>query len=616
MSIARPAHILSTRFRWPHAISASLLIYALTTAPGLIRDGRNPDDWRQVHGAPEGGLPLNWTTEEGRWAMEVLYVHVLQERFLPVLQTGLAAGAFLLLSWVLARQSSDRDTRPFATFLIFTLGVHHIYMINALTFSSHVFAFPLALLLSVAGFKCFERGILQGFGARVIWLLIGAQCIALCAALYQPFVPFGAVILFVSMIRTDRYKTTDVGTFILLSAIGSCLGLLVYFAQAHLAAQLHDHVPTTNRIALASAHELQDKLENSVRLLGQIWRGSLQRIPFAVKTLNSAYIGIGALLSVGLSIYALARPPRNWMNTLRILVGVIGILLLPLLIWFAYDGPWLPSRAVAYVGLLAAVFYLAVDAEIRARGFTAPVILGLPLIVALTYAVMASFVWSDQSEMGDRDEALAENIMVRLAELEGYDGAPFRIVGHTDYPDLAWGDMIGWTVFHAGNSRPGIFKDMYDLDWYAEGGLYEGPLACEAFPAENSVYLYQGAAYVCLSQSPGFSGNLMCADSDRPEIGRVCVTQTAVLRFSEICAPPVRGDRIDVIHTATPTIRSAFYDVQSRGHTIHGGCFYTAGWNGEVPDVIDVSMVGGDGAVTWSEKLTLGAARYPFDSAE
>jgi hypothetical protein len=176
--------------------------------------------------------------------------------------------------------------------------------------------------------------------------------------------------------------------------------------------------------------------------------------------------------------------------------------------------------------------------------------------------------------------------------------------------------MIGWTVFQAVNSRPGIFKDMYDLDWYAEGGLYEGPLACEAFPAENSVYLYQGAAYVCLSQSPGFSGSLMCADSDRPEIGRVCVTQTAVLRFSEICAPPVRGDRIDVIHTATPTIRSAFYDVQSRGHTIHGGCFYTAGWNGEVPDVIDVSMVGGDGAVTWSEKLTLGAARYPFDSAE
>ncbi|WP_371808364.1 hypothetical protein [Ruegeria sp. HKCCD6228] len=91
----------------------------------------------------------------------------------------------------------------------------------------------------------------------MIWLLIGAQCIALCAALYQPFVPFGAVILFVSMIRTDRYKTTDVGTFILLSAIGSCLGLLIYFAQA----QLRDHVPTTNRIAMPSLHELQGKLE-------------------------------------------------------------------------------------------------------------------------------------------------------------------------------------------------------------------------------------------------------------------------------------------------------------------------------------------------------------------
>ncbi|WP_171172416.1 glucosyltransferase domain-containing protein [Ruegeria sp. HKCCA0370] len=161
------------------------------------------------------------------------------------------------MSWMLARQSSDRDNRPFATFLIFTLGVHHIYMINALTFSSHVFAFPLALLLSVAGFKCFERGILQGFGARVIWLLIGAQCIALCAALYQPFAPFGAVILFLALIQTHHYKTRDVGIFILLSAIGSCLGLLIYFAQA----QLRDHVPTTNRIAMPSLHELQGKLE-------------------------------------------------------------------------------------------------------------------------------------------------------------------------------------------------------------------------------------------------------------------------------------------------------------------------------------------------------------------
>lgn len=607
---------LPVKFRWPHSISASLLIYAVTTAPGLIRDGRNPDDWRQVHGAPEGGMPLNWTTEEGRWAMEVLYVHVLQERFLPVLQTGLAAGAFLLLSWVLARQSSNRGTRPFATFLIFTLGVHHIYMINALTFSSHVFAFPLAMLLSVAGFKCFERGILHGFGARVIWLLIGAQCIALCAALYQPFVPFGAVILFLSMIRTHQYKTTDVGTFILISTIGSCLGLLVYFAQAHLAAQLHDHVPTTNRIAMPSIYELQGKLETALQLLGQIWRGSLQRIPWAIKALNTAYVGIGFLLGVGLSISALIRNPHNWVNVLRILMGITGILLLPLLIWFSFDRQWMPSRAVAYVGFLAAVFYLAVDAEIRAQGFKSSVILGLPLIVALTYASMAPFVWSDQSEMGDRDEALAGKIMARLTELEGYDGAPFRIVGHTDYPDLAWGDMLGWTVFHAGNSRPGIFKDMYDLDWYADGGLYSGPKACEAFPAENSVYLYQGAAYVCLSQSPGFSGNLMCANSDKPEIGRICITPTAVLRFSEVCARAIRGDRIDVIHTAMPTVRSAFYDVQSQAHTINGGCFYTAAWTGEVPDMVDVSMVGGDGAVTWSEKLALSTTRYPFNGAE
>ncbi|WP_299901105.1 glucosyltransferase domain-containing protein [uncultured Ruegeria sp.] len=613
MNPAHSAYTLLTKCRWPHAISASLLIYMITTVPGLIRDGRNPDDWRQVHGAPEGGLPLNWTTEEGRWAMEVLYVHVFLERFLPVLQAGLAAVAFLLLSWILARQSSDRDNRPFATFLIFTLGVHHIYMINALTFSSHVFAFPLALLLSVAGFKCFERSILHAFGARVIWILIGAQCIALCAALYQPFVPFGAVILFLSMIRISRYETKDTGKLILFSAIGSCFGILIYLGQAHLAAQLYDHIPTTNRVTMASTNELEGKLRDAPQLLGQIWRGSLQRIPWAIKTLNTAYIGIGFLLAIGLSALVFLSSPQNWLRALRILAGAAGILLLPLLIWLVYDGQWLPSRAVAYVGLLAAVFYLAVDTEIRARGFTAPIILGLPLIVALTYAFMAPFVWSDQSEMGDRDEALAEKIMARVAELEGYDGAPFRIVGHTDYPDLAWGDMIGWTVFHAGNSRPGIFKDMFDLDWYAEGGLYEGPQACDAFPAADSVYLHQDAAYVCLSQSPGFSRDLMCADSDNTEIGRICITQTAILRFSKLCAPPIRGNRINILRTDSPAHRAAFYDVQSRGHTILGGCFYTAGWSGEVPNEIDVSVTTKDGILTWSEKLTLTPKNYPFE---
>ncbi len=142
------------------------------------------------------------------------------------------------------------------------------------------------------------------------------------------------------------------------------------------------------------------------------------------------------MLGVGLSISVLIRNPHNWVNVLRILTGMTGILLLPLLIWFSYVGQWIPSRAVAYVGLPATVFYLAVGAGIRVQGLKSPAILGLPLIVALTYAVMARFVWYDQSEMGGRDEALAEQIMTRLSDLEGYDGAPFRIVGHTDYPDL------------------------------------------------------------------------------------------------------------------------------------------------------------------------------------
>ena len=212
--------------------------------------------------------------------------------------------------------------------------------------------------------------------------------------------------------------------------------------------------------------------------------------------------------------------------------------------------------------------------------------------IAFTYAFMTPFVWSDQSEMGGRDETLAEKNMTRLSELEGYDGAPFRIVGHTDYPALAWGDMIGWIVFMPEILVLTSIKDMHDLDWYADGRLYEGSKA-PAFPATScALTATNPKSVVSASRQKQFCGSRKSA------------------------LPPFEGGIIDVVNTARQTARSAFHDVQSRGHTVHGGYFYTAGWSGEVPDAIEVSMIGGDGAVTWSEKLTLGPTRYPFDSAE
>ena len=166
-----------------------LAIFLAGTAPWLLIDGPNPDDWRQMAGAPAGGMPLNWTTEEGRWAMELIFVHLMGERFLTPLQIGISFGLFFWLARAVAGRAAPVGRRSVAIVLVFTIAVHHLYMVDALNFSSHVAAYPVALALSFGAFA-----IACDTPRRWWHLLLAMQMLALSAGIYQPYAVFGALV--------------------------------------------------------------------------------------------------------------------------------------------------------------------------------------------------------------------------------------------------------------------------------------------------------------------------------------------------------------------------------------------------------------------------------------
>lgn len=592
--------------RWLVAAVVSFLIFGLATAPGLISDGFNPDDWRQVHGAPVGGMPLNWTTEEGRWVMELYYVHLLGERFRPVLQSVLAAAVFFLLAALLARRAVPAASAPVAAVLIFVLGVHHIYMINALTFSSHVFAYPLALLLSALAFVLFDRALDGPIALRVLAFLGGAQCLALSAGIYQPFAIFGASVLCIGAIRVDVMPPRRLLLLAAVSVSGAVAGIAMYLVEWQIAVALHPH-DGSFRFGTVDGVAIGDKLRQFPRMLRRVWSGSLQVMPQEVRLANLGLLVTIAGLVAAATVQGARRENPRWFAVLRVLAGTAGLMVvLPTLVWLGGAGEWVPARVVAFTGLLAAVAYLSSLAVA-----TAPRRLPLwsllpPALLGAVYVGVAVAVWSDQTETGNRDRALAARIYERVRAQDGYDGKPFRIVGGISYSDLAWGDMIGWTVFHRGNLQPGIFKDLFGLPWYADGGLFDGPLACDAFPAPGSVYTEDGTVYVCLSRTEGFLATARCGTSAGRPGWRICLTPHGILRADSDCSGLGRGHRLAIsTEDAAASIGAAELSL-TRG----SGCFYTSEWYDTEAETLKVAEIGPDGTVRSRETIALDE---PFD---
>jgi len=593
--------------RWPQAFVVSMAVFVIATVPGLVADGRTADDWRQVHGAHFGsGVPVNWTTDEGRWAWGLIYVYILGERFIPGLQAGLAALVLFFIARICARAAVKEGLQPLGAVFVFALGVHHLYMVNVLNFSSHVFAYPLALLLSLGAFRMFWKCTGSDWKTTFVLLLSGAQFIAFCAAIYQPFAPFGAVLLLVAYMRVDKVTNEQLVRYTLVAVAGVILAGVLYAIETQLAVALYPRPPTVDRVQIVSTSSMVLKLTEIHTLFLRVWIGALQYIPIWLKGLNVAFFAFTGLLVIWAAVVATGQSGPRWLASVRVLAGAAGIsVLLPLFVWFSSESTYFPPRATAFSGLLWATLYLTAAGLILSRFKPRLALLALPSAFAAVHVMVAAAAWNDQIETGTRDRELAAQIMARVSNVEGYDGGPFRIVGGTAYHDLEWGDIIGWTAFHPGNPRIGIFKSLFNVPWYAEGGLSDGPQACAKFPAYNAVYMHDRTVYVCLSATDGFSGE-NCVESGNDDIGRICFTRTAVVRFRDACETSARNDEIMISDTDAPGRVATFSGIDSPGRSLAGGCFYTADWRGAAPDSIAVSYIDVDGSITWSKNLLIG----------
>ncbi|WP_209509808.1 MULTISPECIES: hypothetical protein [unclassified Ruegeria] len=554
----------------------SAVVFCIATLPGLLLDGYNPDDWRQLQGAPAGGMPLNWTTEEGRWAMEALYVFAMGERFLTPIQAALAFVCLFWISWVLARTIIDEPQVPLTATVIFSLSICHIYMIDALNFSSHVFAFPLALALSLQAYCIFwylaERPIGLGWFARAF---LAIQMLAFSCAIYQPFAPFGALFIALQIMRYDKSTPKIVTRAVLIALIGSVCAILVYLLEWRIAVGLSSHTGEVTRFSQPSSDQILQKLAVLPSFWKRLHSGGFQHTPWIIQLIYAATLAMTLLASGWAALRALRA--AGLVPAVRVAFGAFaGLFILPVIAWFAYTSLWMPGRVVAYLPF-AMFSVLLCSGQLCGwwqRGSVIGALLkggaaGL-MAVSVTLSLM---VWMDQVETGRRDTATAHAIFKQVSETPGFDGTNFRISGGLDYPELSWGGLLGWTVFHRNNPVPGIFTELYGRPMEPVF-VADSPIPCPAFPETGAVFLDGHTVHVCLESSSGLKEQVDCIDVGHDEA--LCRTEDMLVWQRPACEVlPLAGAATRFrLENVDGQEKMAIFTLEDPGVPLGGRCHY------------------------------------------
>ncbi len=222
--------------RWltpARSLAVALGLYLVVTCYGVLNDGYHSDDWRHLTGAS----PL-WVGSEGRWLLDLIYRFVLGERFLLPLQLTLAFPCFYWVASVLAERVAEPGQRGLATVLIFAVGVNHPYMSDILTFESNVFAYPLALALSVGAFVVFERAEGQPLHRQALAAALAALLLSFSISIYQTFAVAGLIIPALALIRADRVSLGAALRLALVGAAISVAAIALYLVEWRLYAAL------------------------------------------------------------------------------------------------------------------------------------------------------------------------------------------------------------------------------------------------------------------------------------------------------------------------------------------------------------------------------------------
>ncbi|MCA0273708.1 MAG: glucosyltransferase domain-containing protein [Proteobacteria bacterium] len=536
----------------------ALCLYLVVTGWGVLNDGYHSDDWRHLTGAS----PL-WTAVEGRWLLDLIYRDILGQRFLPPVQAALAFPCFYWVAWTLAGRVADEAGRPLAAVLIFAIGVNHPYMSDVLSFGSNVFAYPLAMALSVAAFDLIERNGGQPVPRQMAAATLAAVLLSLSVSIYQTFAIAGLIVPALALMRADRVSFAAAVRLALIGAAVSLAAIMLYLVEWRLYAGLRSITIDALRFQAAGLEGMAEKLAALPFMVRRLQTGSLMELPFGLRALLGC-LSLAALLLAALAavrMLAGGLPGGRLLGPLRVgLAAGLILFVFPVFFWIGYEGDNAPARAFGYFGfwvtslVIAGITMAWPQRALRNLGFTALALSGLS--VALTAAVF----WSDTRRIGARDVELARAVYSRLVNLPGYSGGPFRLVGGVADPDTSWGGLASWSSFHGGNPSIGIFRELYRLPDYT-ASLPASPKACPAFPADGSAFMHDGIAYVCLEAFDALTDSLRCAPLAETTDQTICLGPKIMVHVGPTCL--VTGD-------ADPALSVAF---QNEGRS------FAAEWN-------------------------------------
>jgi hypothetical protein len=593
---------------WPiderTAFLAAVLLYVVTTAWGVLNDGFHSDDWRHVNGTS----PL-WTAIEGRWLLEVIFRDLLGERFLLPVQVTLAFPCFWWVARILAAHAAPEGARPAAALAIFAISVNHIYMADALSFESNVFAYPFALALSVGAFELLWRVSGKGRGVQALAVLGAAQLLAFSLAIYQTFAEAGLIIPVLALLRIDRVRFADAVRIAAVGALATAIAVALYLAEWRIYAALRGIEIASERFQTTDAAGFAEKIAALPAVLRSLHTGTLMNLPRVLRfTLGLFALGALALLALG---WLNRGKGARVLTAFRLAIGAgLAFFVFPILFWLGYETYAPPGRAFAYLGswipaVAIAGLTLASGPARWRQGLVATGAASVGL-VALVFALTASAFWSDSARLGARDADLARAIRAKLATLEGFGGPPFRLVGSVDYPELSWGSLAGWSSFHAGNPNIGIFRALFG-DTVETGVLPASPRACRAFPAEDSAFIHDGIAYLCLQDFRPFVEEMSCAPIRAG--GTFCLGPRVFAHVAPTCLDTARGGpemRVAFHYQGRSFAPERSFTVASDAVRMEDGCHTLA--LAPTPrhlEAMTVRLLRPDGTEAWRERLEL-----------
>jgi hypothetical protein len=533
------------------SLLVALGLYLIVTAYGVLNDSFHSDDWRHLTGAS----PL-WVAVEGRWLLDAIYRYLLGERFLLPVQLTLAFPCLYWVAWDLAGRVSGAADRGLAAVLIFAVGVNHPFMSDILTFESNVFAYPLALALSVGAFVVIGRSDGASVWRQVLSALLAALLLSFSVSIYQTFAVAGLIVPALALIRADRVPFRAALRLALIGAAASVAAIALYLVEWHAYALFQGVTIGGDRFQAASAAGMSEKAAALPGLIRNLQTGTLMYLPYGLRVvlgcLSLAAVGLGILAALKMLTGAL--PGGRVLGPLRIGIGLaLALFVFPVLFWIGYEGDSAPARAFGYFGFWVAALFSA-GATMALSGRTpSRAAYGALTAGALLLAMTASAFWSDTARVGQRDVELARAIYARLATLPGYQGGPFRLVGGVPDSGLSWGTLASWSSFHGGNPSIGIFRELYGQKDYV-ASLPASPRACHGFPAADSTFLHGGIAYVCLEDFAPFTAALSCAPLTETPGDALCLGPKIMVHLGATCLGTGAGD---------PDLSVAFRD---KGH--------------------------------------------------